>query len=209
MAFTNRVFPGLLPFSGFGRCFNIEIPTATAAKEVSIKTWEIEYIQKFKELRQYFNESDFTDIKVVHGRTDLRKFIAAMLSYYPWWVVTLYRLRPLLVHILGLVRHESPEELPNLQAEEISFTPGENVTFFKVRSAEDEAYWFSETPDDKHLSAYFGVIVEPLKNDLKRFYIVTIVHYKHWTGPVYFNLIRPFHHLVVSRMARAGAMSCI
>jgi hypothetical protein len=34
--------------------------------------------------------------------------------------------------------------------------------------------------------------------------IKVVVHYKHWTGPVYFNLIRPFHHLVVSRMARAG-----
>jgi hypothetical protein len=112
----------------------------------------------------------------------------------------------MLVPILGLVKHESPEELPNLKAEEISFTPGENVTFFIVRSAKEGVYWFSETPEDKHLSAYFGVVVEPLKNDLKRFYIVTIVQYKHWTGPVYFNLIRPFHHLVVARMARAGVM---
>ena len=37
-----------------------------------------------------------------------------------------------------------------------------------------------------------------------RFYIMTVVHYKHWTGPVYFNMIRPFHHLVVRRMALAG-----
>lgn len=35
---------------------------------------------------------------------------------------------------------------------------------------------------------------------LRRF--ITTVYYKHWTGPVYFNLIRPFHHLVVSRMAQ-------
>ena len=33
---------------------------------------------------------------------------------------------------------------------------------------------------------------------------LTVVHYKHWTGPVYFNVIRPFHHLVVRQMARAG-----
>ena len=37
-----------------------------------------------------------------------------------------------------------------------------------------------------------------------RYYVVTAVNYKHWTGPVYFNLIRPFHHLVVSRMAKHG-----
>lgn len=162
---------------------------------------------KIKRLRPYLNGSDYLDIKVVQGRTDLRKFLAAMLSYYPWWVVILYRLRSLLVDVLGLVRHEAPEELPKLRAEDISFTAGENVTFFIVRSAQEETYWFSETPEDKHLCAYFGVIVEPLKNGFKRFYVVTIVHYKHWTGPVYFNLIRPFHHLVVSRMARAGALS--
>jgi len=44
-----------------------------------------------------------------------------------------------------------------------------------------------------------------LANDLKRYYIVTIVHYLHWAGPAYFNLIRPFDRLVVARMARAGA----
>jgi hypothetical protein len=48
-------------------------------------------------------------------------------------------------------------------------------------------------------------VAEPVANGLIRYYIVTIVHYLHWTGPVYFNLIRPFHHLVVARMARAGS----
>ena len=74
-----------------------------------------------------------------------------------------------------------------------------------VRMAKEDLYWIAETPPDKHLRAYFGIVAEPVANDLKRYYIVTIVHYLHWTGPVYFNLIRPFHHLVVARMARAGA----
>ncbi|MGE6761631.1 DUF2867 domain-containing protein [Corallococcus interemptor] len=32
-------------------------------------------------------------------------------------------------------------------------------------------------------------------------------HYRNWAGPVYFNVIRPFHHLVVARMARHGALA--
>ena len=172
-----------------------------------IKRQQIDYIHNIKALRPYFIGSDFVDIKIIQGRTDLRQFVAAMLSYYPWWVVFLYHLRSLLVYFLGLVRHEAPEVLPNLNPEDVSFTAGEKVTFFNVCSAQEDTYWFSKTPDDKHLSAYFGVIVEPLANGSKCFYIVTIVRYKHWTGPVYFNLIRPFHHLVVSRMARAGAVS--
>ncbi|WP_422698682.1 DUF2867 domain-containing protein [Desulfosarcina cetonica] len=31
------------------------------------------------------------------------------------------------------------------------------------------------------------------------------MRYRNWTGPVYFNLIRPFHHLVVREMMKAGA----
>ena len=166
----------------------------------------MEYISKFDELGKYYEKADFTDVKVFEGDTTLREFIASMLSYYPWWIVQLYRIRKLLVGMLGLVKHKEPEELPNLQPEEISFSPGEEVTFFTVRCAKEDIYWISETPDDKHLRAYFGVVKEPLGKSINRFHIVTTVYYKHWTGPVYFNLIRPFHHLVVSRMARHGLM---
>jgi len=89
-------------------------------------------------------------------------------------------------------------------AEDISFTPGEQVTFFIVRRAREGNFWISETPDDKHLRAYFGVVQEPSSHSLNRFYVITTVFYKHWTGLVYFNLIRPFHHLVVSQMAKCG-----
>ena len=77
-------------------------------------------------------------------------------------------------------------------------------SFFTVRCAKEDVYWISETPDDKHLRAFFGVVKETSNNSMNRFHVITTVFYKHWTGPVYFNLIRPFHHLVVSRMARHG-----
>jgi len=162
------------------------------------------YILKFKELEKYFKNADFTDVKVFEGNTTLRRFIASMLSYYPWWIIHLYRIRKLLVGILGLVKHEAPEVLPNLRPEEVSFTPGETATFFIVRCAKEDLFWVSETPDDKHLKAYFGVVKEPVSNSVNRFYVITTVYYKHWTGSVYFNLIRPFHHLVVSRIAQYG-----
>ena len=164
----------------------------------------MKYILKFKSLETYYKDADFIDIKIFQGNTTLRQFIASMLSYYPWWIVQLYRIRKLLVGILGLAKHEAPHELPNLRPEDVSFTSGENVTFFTVRSAKEDQLWMSETPDDKHLKAYFGVIREPLDNSVNRFHVITTVFYKHWTGPVYFNLIRPFHHLVVSRMAKHG-----
>ena len=161
-------------------------------------------IDDIAEMAPLFERSDVVDIKTVEGLTPLRQFIASMLSYYPWWIVLLYRIRTVLVKLLGLAEHQAPEVLPNLQAEDVSFVAGNPVTFFTVRLAKEGQYWVGETPEDKHLRAYFGVVVEPLAQNRRRFHVITIVHYKHWTGPVYFNLIRPFHHLVVSRMARAG-----
>ena len=162
------------------------------------------YLDEFQILKPYLYRADFTDVKVYEGRPTLSEFIAGMLSYYPWWILLLYRVRKILVAVLGLVKHERPATLPDLRPQDVSFTPGENVTFFTVRAAKPDSYWFSETPEDKHLKAYFGVVNEPLSGAQNRFYVVTTVYYKHWTGPIYFNLIRPFHHLVVSCMARGA-----
>ncbi len=165
---------------------------------------EFEIENRFEEITPQFKNADYRDVKTIETHIELREFIASMLSYYPWWLKLLYRIRTALVRIIGLGKQEIPDELFTLIPDEISFTRGENVLFFIVNSAEEGRFWIAETPDDKHLKAYFGIIVEPCKNNLKRFYIITTVHYKHWTGPVYFNLIRPFHHLVVSKMIRAG-----
>ena len=161
-------------------------------------------IESRKELAPFLIDADHVDVKWVEGRVSLRVFIASMFSYFPWWLRFLYRVREIFVYVLGLVKHEQPAVLPEFQPEDVSFEPGESVFLFIIRSAREDAYWISETPDDKHLRAFLCIFMDNVNGDLKRFYVVTIVHYKHWTGPVYFNLIRPFHHMVVSRMARAG-----
>ena len=160
--------------------------------------------EQVPEIAPLFEGSDYIDIKTVDGNTSLRRFLAAMLSYYPWWIVLLYRIRGVLVKILKLNAHPAPDVLPELKTEDVSFDVGAEVTFFTVRMAEEDRYWIGETPEDKHLRAYFGVVVEPLAQELRRFHVATIVQYQHWTGPVYFNLIRIFHHLVVNQMMRAG-----
>ncbi|MBT3225984.1 MAG: DUF2867 domain-containing protein [Deltaproteobacteria bacterium] len=161
-------------------------------------------IQKYKELEVYFKNVDHVDVKTIEGDTSLRSFISGMLSYYPWWILVLYRIREFVVKLLGLVKHEKPEVLPAIMPENLPFEPGKNASFFIVRKAQENTYWVSETPPDKHLTAIFGVVTENLSNGLTKFHVFTSVTYIHWTGPVYFNLIRPFHHLVVSRMMKAG-----
>jgi hypothetical protein len=161
-------------------------------------------ISQIPQIAPLLKGSNHIDVKTIEGQSSLRQFIASMLSYYPGWIVFLYRIRAILVKLLGLVEHSAPEAPPKLGPQDVSFVVGETVTFFTVRLAEEKHFWVGETPEDKHLSAYFGVVVEPMEDHHKRFHVATIVTYKHWTGPVYFNLIRPFHHLVVGRMMRAG-----
>lgn len=161
-------------------------------------------IQNYRELAIYFRNADHVDIKTIEGEVSLRHFISAMLSYYPWWILFLYRIREFLVNILGLVKHERPEVLPSIKPEDLSFNSGEKASFFIVKTAKENIYWVSETPEDKHLKAFFGVVAEAISDQLTRFHVFTSVKYIHWTGPIYFNIIRPFHHLVVSSMMRNG-----
>ena len=155
--------------------------------------------------KPYFADADYADEKSITAEVTLREFIAGMLCYYPWWVVLLYRVRQVLVVLLGLVRHEKPETLPNLKPGDIPFEPGEKASFFIVTRAEEERHWIAETPADNHLDAYFGIVAQPLGGGRHRFTVFTTVRYHHWSGPVYFNLIRPFHHLVVMQMMKSGA----
>jgi len=69
---------------------------------------------------------------------------------------------------------------------------------------EPNRLWIGEATD-KQLSGYIGVVAESAERDLYHYHVFTIVHYKHWTGPLYFNLIRPFSHLVVYFMGKYAA----
>ncbi len=167
----------------------------------------MDIMHNHQELAVYFKNADYTDIKTIEGEASLRAFISGMLSCYPWWIVVLYRIREILVSILGLVRHEKPDLLPLIKPEDLAFEPGLNATFFVVRNAKEDIYWVAETPEDKHLKAYFGVVADKLSNGLTKFHVFTSVKYLHWTGPIYFNLIRPFHHFVIFSMMKAGIKS--
>jgi hypothetical protein len=88
---------------------------------------------------------------------------------------------------------------PRWTPEEVPVQAGQRASFFTVRKAVDGAVWAAEV-EERHLRAHLCVVAQG-----EQYRVVTIVHYKHWTGRLYFNAIRPFHHLVVSGMAHAGA----
>lgn len=160
------------------------------------------YLLKIPELAPSLNAADHVDIKTVTGTQNLREFLASMFNYSPGWLTFLFEVRAIFVRFLGLRQNGVPRA-SHLKPADVPFKPGVKLAFFQVKSAREDKFLLAEV-DDNHLKAGLAVAVEPLEDGLNRFYVVTIVKYHKWTGPFYFNVIRPFHHLVVRSMARAG-----
>lgn len=159
------------------------------------------YLHEVKTVRDLLENDDHFDVKTIEGDVTLREFIVGMLSYYPVWIKALYAIRWGFVRLLGMKQDNMP--IPRLTPQSLAFDKGEMATFFQVFEAEENHYWIA-TANDKHLDAYVVVAQERLSNGHSRFHVGTIVHYNNWAGPVYFNVIRPFHHIVVSSMMKAG-----
>ena len=156
----------------------------------------------FPEVQTTLNNADHVDFKIVEGSVTLRQFIASMLNYQPAWITFLYGVRAVFVRFLGM-KQEGLPHAQHMRPEDVSMTPGGKAAFFNVKLAREDQYWLVEVKD-QHLNAALGVVVEPLANGVNRFKVITVVHYNNWAGPIYFNVIRPFHHIVVGSMANAG-----
>jgi hypothetical protein len=123
-----------------------------------------------------------------------------LLSYQPAWVTTLYGIRWGFVRLLGMKQNGIPQAA-RMTAADVPMSTGTESQFliFQVIATQEDAYWFAQA-SESHLNATLGVSCESLPDGHNRFYVVTLVHYHRWTGRVYFNTIRPFHHLVVGAM---------
>ena len=87
---------------------------------------------RFEEITPQFKNADYRDVKTIETHIELREFFASMLSYYPWWLKLIYRIRTALVRIIGLGKQAIHDELFTLIPDEISFTRGENALFFTM-----------------------------------------------------------------------------
>jgi len=161
------------------------------------------HIQNLEVAKPFLRDANHYDEKVIEGEQSLREFLAGFLSYYPGWIKALYGIRAGFVRLLGMKQDGMPGGAPRLKPSDINFEAGKPGTIFVVDAGQEEAYWIASATD-KHLTAHLIVAVEPLADGRKRFHIGTVVHYHNWAGPVYFNVIRPFHHIVVSQMMKAG-----
>lgn len=139
-------------------------------------------------------------MRTVEANCTLEEFLELIFTYRPHLIRFLYRIRSLMVRLLGF-RQDPIPEMVHWIPDEFPLLPCGNIWYFTVRSVKADQYWIAGCPRDRHLDADLGVVAEQLACGSKRFYIITAVRYKHWTGPIYFNLIRIFNHFLMNRMA--------
>lgn len=169
---------------------------------MTARTDRSDRIHQLPELAALLRDADHVDVKQVVGHATLREFTARALGSPGRSGRALLRARTLLARALRLsepVARFGPAVTP----EQVPFEPGAPLSFFTVRDGREDDFLLLEA-SDRHLVAQLAIAVAPA-GDATRFDVGTIVRYRDWRGPVYFNLIRPFHHAIVARMARAGA----
>lgn len=162
-------------------------------------------LAKYPALGDIVGKADDLHDDVFVSRGTLREFLAAALSYMPEWMRFLYRVRAGFVRLLG-VRQEGIPERIGLEPRDVPFEPGRQAAIFTVLAAEEERFWIAAAEDDM-IKGYFCVVREPLdspEGDRSRFHILSGAKYKRWTGRLYYNVILPFHHLVVRAMGRTS-----
>ncbi|SME90332.1 DUF2867 domain-containing protein [Desulfovibrio gilichinskyi] len=153
-------------------------------------------------LHELINGADYVDSKSFVSKCTMNEFLVRMLTYQPAWLGVLYKVRGVFAKIMGLQHDVTSNK--NVKIENFDFEAGGKVDFFTSVDYKSEQYWIG-TASDKHLSGYIGVVSEPLESGETRYHMFTIVNFCNWMGPLYFNLIRPFHHLIMHCMGKYAA----
>jgi hypothetical protein len=156
------------------------------------------------ELADLLPTADVVDVKTVTGAVSLREFVAGALSSGPRWTQSVWAVRALFAKALRLEMSGIPPRA-QLRPEDISFTPGDPLSFFEVVRGEEDHYLLLKVTDN-HLTGHLAVTTDNA-SPTHEFKVVTLVHYRRTVGRVYFEVIRPFHHVIVRGMCRKGVRS--
>lgn len=125
----------------------------------------------------------------------------AFFASAPKWVAALFKMRNVLVSLLGLKTSgngtSQQETLDNF-----TFDPGDRLGLFKIYSKTNNEIILGE--DDKHLDFRVALLREQAdeSQDRESLTISTIVNFNSNLGKLYFAIVKPFHRLIVPIMLK-------
>lgn len=147
---------------------------------------ESDLIKQILITEEILKDKNHFDIKSIVCNKSLLEFNDKLLSYHPGWIKFLYKVREVLLQFLGI---------PYVK----NFEP-----IYRTVASVEDVYWIGVI-SDTHLTAHLGVLKQKNSNEASIFFVFSVVHYHGFSGKIYFNIIRPFHHLVVNWMMKSAA----
>jgi hypothetical protein len=135
--------------------------------------------------------SDIFSVQTKKQNLDIEEVITAFFSTTPKWIDYLFELRHNIVALLGLKTNSNTiiEFNYPLQA-------GEKIGFFEIFEVSETEIILGE--NDTHLD--FRVLVRIEKEN--QISVETLVEFKNFFGKTYFQIIKPFHKLIVASMLK-------
>ncbi len=139
---------------------------------------------------------DYTDCfegKVnVSPAPDLKEIVYQFMSNWPAWAKALFVIRNMMVWPFGLI--ENGENIFTMPEPDIKWTPDGHVGFFSIAElSENELVLYASA---KHLDACL-IFTRDITGSTTKIAVKTDVLYNNTMGWWYFNLIKPFHVLIV------------
>jgi hypothetical protein len=122
---------------------------------------------------------------------NLEQVVKAFFLTTPSWIIKLLELRHFLVRSIGLKTcsyKDTKYKFPLIE--------GDSIGLFKVFEIHEKEILLGE--DDSHLDFRVSIKIEPNQS----VEVKTIVQFNSLFGKVYFNLIKPFHIIIVRSMLK-------
>lgn len=119
----------------------------------------------------------------------------------PAWFAALIALRNLLVSAFGLKTGFGGA--PSEPARDVRFELGARDCYFTLIDRTDDELVMGE--GDRHLDFRVSTKKKYSPEGVTVFELTTVVWYNNWLGPIYFNVVKPFHRLLIRRMAQRAS----
>jgi hypothetical protein len=154
-------------------------------------------------LAEKYLPADYSDVyeMIVEKNSQLTpdNLLIAFWTDFPAWVQCLFRLRDILVKPFGL---KGADDNYNYFQQKFTEMVRTSETYKQMSiPAKNENETILQMAD-KHLTAELSCHIENIIDNKLKISIITLVHYHNVFGKIYFNVIKPFHRIIVKTIMK-------
>jgi hypothetical protein len=119
---------------------------------------------------------------------------------FPVWVRLLFWLRDILVKPLGLKGSDRTDHSTFKKNFTRMVKTSGSYKMINILAKSDNETVIQLT--DKHLTAELSCCAENITDEYMKIKIITLVHYHNVSGKIYFNIIKPFHIIILKTVLK-------